>query len=159
MKKLFFYTNAKLYDESAGITKKVKSQVKAFASLGYDVEYTAYGKDGLILLNNEDKIINSKKYLLKNRRIQRYSRRYELIIFAIESINERDVYDVAYLRYHTFDRLFCNLLKKCKEKCNKTVLEMHAYPSLEFKFGKMLPIYIIDKMWEKRRQIILIDLP
>jgi glycosyltransferase involved in cell wall biosynthesis len=149
MKKLFFYTNMKYSETSAGITKKVRSQVQAFRELGYEVHYTAYGDDQLLLLDSNGNVISSKNFAFRNLKIRRYTRRYELILFSINEIKKRK-YDLSYLRYHFFDSWFYRLLRQCRKVSGKVIVEMHAYPCLRFQVNRMLPFYLTDKLWGKK---------
>jgi hypothetical protein len=139
----------KIDDKSAGITKKVNSQVEAFHDLGHEVNYTAYGKDALLLLDEKGNIISAKKYLTNNLKVRRLTRRYELIEFSI-CLLKNNSYDLSYLRYHFFDGWFYRLLKECRKKSNTVIMEMHSYPNLDFQLNLYLPIYIADKLWERK---------
>lgn len=148
MKKLFFYTNAKIYDEAAGITKKVKSQVRAFEKLGYEVEYSVYTEDGVAILQGNGKKVCEISYSSKNKRVQRYLRRNDIIKFVTKYI-EKNKYDIIYLRYHFFDKVYLKLLKQARKNGLKVVIEAHSYPCIDKNSIIMFPVYVQDKIWEK----------
>ena len=65
MKKMFFYANFRVYDETVGITQKVRKQIEAFQELGYDVIYSGYLEDGVAIFDNTGNILAKKNIFLK----------------------------------------------------------------------------------------------
>lgn len=146
MKKLFFYSNMRTYDETAGITRKVKEEIEAFSELKYNVYYSGYLENGIGIFN-KDKLILFKKYFFKNEKINHILRRYMLIMFCIKFVSNKN-FDIAYLRYHFFDYLYLKLLKRLKKNGAKVIIEAHAYPSLP-KASQFNPIKILDDFYSK----------
>lgn len=78
-KKIFLYMNFFKDDESIGITKKIRAQIKTLRRMGLKVIYTSYVEDGAVIVDNEENIIYQKKYLCKSEKYKRYNRRFLLI--------------------------------------------------------------------------------
>lgn len=149
MKKIFFYANFRTYDNTVGITQKVKSQIKAFESLGYDVTYTGYLKDGVAIFNGGE-IIKCVKYPFKNERLNHLMRRFILLKVSKNFLLQSTVtFDFAYLRYHFFDAFYISLLKAIKSKGIKSVIEMHSYPTFT-PHDKFNPFKYFDMYYSKQ---------
>ena len=149
MKKIFFYANFRTYDETVGITRKVREQINSFRKLGYDVYYSGYLKNGIAIFDNHDNIIFEKKYFFKNEKINHLLRRYLLLNFCKNFIKTTTIgFDIAYLRYHFFDSFYINLLKELKGKKIKNIIEMHSYPAFSKK-DRFNIFNILDKKYSK----------
>jgi glycosyltransferase involved in cell wall biosynthesis len=128
MKKMFFYANFRTYDNTVGITQKVKGQIEAFERLGYDVTYTGYLIDGVAIFNN-GKVIKKINYPFKHENFNHLIRRNLLLYISRKFISENKIpFEFAYLRYHFFDPAYIDLMKAIKFEKIKTVIEMHSYP-------------------------------
>jgi glycosyltransferase involved in cell wall biosynthesis len=150
MQNIFFYTNAKVYDLTAGITKKVNSQIKAFEKLGYNVVYSGYIEDGVAIFNSDGSIITKKTYPIKSSRIQRIIRRKLLITFCTDYLKKKkESFKLIYARYHFFDSSYLKMLKCAKKVGEYVVIEAHSYPSYEKGLSIMTPVYLTDWLWSK----------
>ena len=150
MKKMFFYANFRVYDETVGITQKVKKQIEAFQELGYDVIYSGYLEDGVAIFDNTGNILVKKKYFFKNGKINHILRRYMLLLLCKDYFLKNDVeLEFSYLRYHFFDSFYINLLKVLKKKSKKVIIEAHSYPVF-VKKDKFNPIKILDEIYSKK---------
>lgn len=150
MKKMFFYANFRVYDETVGITQKVKKQIEAFQELGYDVIYSGYLEDGVAIFDNTGNILVKKKYFLKNGKINHILRRYMLLLLCKDYFLKNDVeLELSYLRYHFFDSFYINLLKVLKKKSKKVIMEAHSYPVF-VKKDRFNPIKILDEIYSKK---------
>lgn len=144
MKRIFFYANFRSYDETAGITRKVKEQVRSFRKLGYEVYYTGYANDGVVIFDNDNKIIKSKKYKIKNQKINHILRRNMLINISNNFLKETTKhFDICYLRYHFFDYSYLKLLINMKKLGSKVIIEAHTYPVFTSK-DRYNPISVLD---------------
>lgn len=127
-KKIFLYMNFFKDDESIGITKKIRAQIKTLRRMGLKVIYTSYVEDGAVIVDNEENIIYQKKYLCKSEKYKRYNRRFLLIKTVIEYLNStNEVFDLAYLRWHTFDKLYFRMLDSLQNKGAINIIEAHAW--------------------------------
>lgn len=150
MKKMFFYANFRVYDETVGITQKVKKQIEAFQELGYDVIYSGYLEDGVAIFDSTGNILVKKKFFLKNGKINHILRRYMLLLLCKDYFLKNDVeLEFSYLRYHFFDSFYINLLKVLKKKSKKVIMEAHSYPVF-VKKDRFNPIKILDEMYSKK---------
>jgi glycosyltransferase, family 1 len=150
MKKMFFYANFRVYDETVGITQKVKKQIEAFQELGYDVIYSGYLEDGVAIFDNTGNILVKKKYFFKNGKINHILRRYMLLLLCKDYFLKNDLeLEFSYLRYHFFDSFYINLLKVLKKKSKKVIMEAHSYPVF-VKKDRFNPIKILDEMYSKK---------
>ena len=150
MKKMFFYANFRVYDETVGITQKVKKQIEAFQELGYDVIYSGYLEDGVAIFDNTGNILVKKEYFFKNEKINHILRRYILLSLCKEYFFKNDIeLEVSYLRYHFFDSFYINLLKVLKKKSKKVIMEAHSYPVF-VKKDRFNPIKILDEIYSKK---------
>ena len=149
MKKMFFYANFRVYDETVGITQKVKKQIEAFQELGYDVIYSGYLEDGVAIFDSTGNILVKKNFFLKNGKINHILRRYMLLLLCKDYFLKNDVeLEFSYLRYHFFDSFYINLLKVLKKKSKKVIIEAHSYPVF-VKKDKFNPIKILDEIYSK----------
>ena len=150
MKKMFFYANFRVYDETVGITQKVKKQIEAFQELGYDVIYSGYLEDGVAIFDSTGNILVKKKFFLKNGKINHILRRYMLLLLCKDYFLKNDVeLEFSYLRYHFFDSFYINLLKVLKKKSKKVIMEAHSYPVF-VKKDRFNPIKILDEIYSKK---------
>lgn len=150
MKKMFFYANFRVYDETVGITQKVKKQIEAFQELGYDVIYSGYLEDGVAIFDNTGNILVKKEYFFKNKKINHILRRYILLLLCKDYFLKNDVeLEFSYLRYHFFDSFYINLLKVLKMKSKKVIMEAHSYPVFVEK-DRFNPIKILDEIYSKK---------
>lgn len=127
-KKIFLYMNFFKDDDSIGITKKIKAQIKTLRRMGMDVTYTSYTDSGAVIIDNEEKVIYSKEYKIKNSFYKRFKRRFLLIDTVNEYLKlKKTKYDFAYLRWHTYDSVFIEMLDNLKKCGAKNIIEAHAW--------------------------------
>lgn len=152
MKRVFFYSNININEKSSGIRGKVLNQVSALEKLGYDVYYSAYTSDSVMILNKNKKI-KEKKFPTKNTKINKLIRRFFLIDFCTKYLNyTSDYYDFSYVRFHYFDPYFNKMLKELKKKSKKVVIEAHGYPyrTITPPSKLLLLTFFIDAIYEKK---------
>ena len=148
--KIIFYANFRTYDEKVGITRKVKEQIQAFRKLRYEVFYSGYLEDGVAIFNNKDEVIEEKKFLFKNDRLNHIFRRYLLLILCFNFISKTKIdFRISYLRYHFFDMFYIKLLKELKRKRMLTIIEAHSYPVFT-KNNYFNIFYVLDKIYSKK---------
>ena len=150
-KRIFLYMNFFKDDNSIGITKKIKAQIATLRRMGMDVTYTSYVDDGVVIIDNEENVVFSKGYRFKNAKYRRFRRRFLLIDAVNEFLVKEDVkYDLAYLRWHTFDCIFMKMLKNLKKAGAINIVEAHAWTP-DRKGVSLIAKYQIfmDKRYEK----------
>lgn len=102
-----------------GISKKIKSQIKAMSELGNEV-VLAYCKDDELILNK-----NGKKLATKKAKYGKTHYRKALMKLIPALVED---YDLLYIRYPASIDYFVYLtIKRASQKC-KVVLEMPTYP-------------------------------
>ena len=127
-KRIFLYMNFFKDDNSIGITKKIKSQIKAMRDMGLIVYYTSYVDGGAVVVDNNDKIVFRKEYALPFKKYQRYNRRFLLIKTVREYLSSCEIhFDLGYLRWHTFDRTYLRMLDLLKKNGAINIIEAHAW--------------------------------
>lgn len=117
-------------DLSIGITKKIHSEITALRTLGYEVYYTAYNKDGISIYDGKDREIYSKKYTFPQSRLRTLYRYFDLLQCAIQYVSclgENDDFAYCYARISALNSRYCRLLKKFKKKGAKILIEALAY--------------------------------
>lgn len=147
LKRLFFYSNINRKDTSVGITKKVSSQIRVFEKSGYQVTYTSYLNDGIEIIENNE-VVYSKRTKMPSK-LFRFLRRYYLLHQVFLYLKQNDKYNVAYLRYHFFDRLFLKVLKLFKKYGTIVVVEAHGWPTKGKITLKSVVPYTLDSLYEK----------
>lgn len=149
MKNIFFYGNIMPSDMTSGITKKVLSQISSLREMGYQVYYTGYTSDGVAIFDNEDQKVFHEKYWFNSDKLNRYLRRWKLLVTAKKFVSSTDLsFELSYLRFHFFDGSYLRLLKKLKENGSKIIVEAHSYPYRSKKINPFLLTHIIDIIYE-----------
>lgn len=116
MKKIIFIALTDINDLANGVTLKVRSQIHAFKTLGYDVTVATYDFDYILIeTSHELWRLPSKK------------RRKDLF-HNIELHIKDYAYDLLYLRLPHFDYMTMSMLKKVKNKDIPVYLEIPSYP-------------------------------
>lgn len=146
--KIFFYANVNYFDVNSGISKKVKSQIKAMRNDNNIVYYTSYLKNEIGIFNNDDKLIYSKKYRI-NSKIFSMVKKW-CLLHTVNTYLEttEDQFELSYIRFHYFDPFFNQMLKKLKEKKIFTIVESHSYPYRTFNSLKALLTNSVDILFE-----------
>lgn len=151
-KSIFLYVNYTPEDISIGITKKINAQIQTLRKMGYDVTYTAYTPLGAAIYDNNDEVIYStNKQSFKNAKIKRYLRRFVLINTATNYLKScGKSFDYAYLRWHTFDRIYLKMLAQLKKSGAKIIVEAHAFSS-DMKATSLISFYTMkmDNIYSK----------
>ena len=128
MKNVFMLVNYTPSDDSIGITKKIKAQIKAMRELGYAVSYTAYSNGGVIVYGKHDEVLIEKKYLSNNQKVISVTRYSTLLRAARDFINQsQEKYDYLYGRISAPTRLYLDVLQKFKSSGAKIIIESLSY--------------------------------
>lgn len=123
MKQIFFCVNYPKYNEAIGISKKIKSQIEAFKGLGYEVTYSAYSEESILIYKN-DKIDFEYKYPTLT--LLSVLRRFYLMS-ACEKYLHSHHYDMAYIRWDAIDVSFLKVLRMLRKQCGKVLMDFHGY--------------------------------
>ena len=127
-KRIFLYMNFFKDDNSIGITKKIKAQIATLRRMGMDVTYTSYTQNGVVIVDNNEKVIYAKNYKISQPMYKRLKRRYLLISAVNEYLTRnKPEFDYGYLRWHTFDKAFLKMLDNLKKSGAVNIIEAHAW--------------------------------
>lgn len=127
-------------EESIGVEKKIRGQIKGIKENGNDVMYTFCENN---IFNMVDNLGNKKEICKFKGRLDKRLRMYNKKI--IDIIREYNI-DIIYMRYALSDMLFILFLKKIKKLKVKIYLEIPTYPyDKDISKKKM----IIDKIFRQ----------
>lgn len=124
MKTLFMCVNYPKFNSAIGISKKIKSQIETFQSLGYVVTYSAYLEDGVAIYDNGDKLLYEHHY--NSGRLNTILRRFYLMKMCINYLNEQS-FDLGFIRWDAVDWQFLKLLFLLHRNCKKVLMDFHGY--------------------------------
>ena len=128
MAKIFLLVNYTPDDPSIGITKKIGAQIRALRELGHDVTYTAYIMNGIAIFDNNDQIVLSKSYPIKNRKLISWFRYTLLLRTALSYVEEKkQKYDYCYGRISAPNSCYLKLLGKLKSQGATVIIESLSY--------------------------------
>ena len=106
MKRIFFYSNHREYDNALGITHKVHGEINAFRDLGYEVIYSAYTENGAAVFDNNGNVLYECKHALDSNALNRITRRGLLLKCCSRFLKQdKTRYDIGYLRFHFFPEI------------------------------------------------------
>lgn len=151
MKSVFFYTNARTYDHTLGITRKIFAEINAFRELGYNVTYSGYLEDGVAIFNNENQVVLQKRFKFKNDSLNHALRRGLILNLCLDFLKSANVhYDFSYVRYHYYDYLFIKLLKTLRKRSDILVVEAHSAPKFEKRLSFKTYYALKDYLWKRK---------
>lgn len=132
MKKVLVLGQVLLQDAGSGVTQKMLSQAKAFASMGAKVDCIGYYKDTIAFYCFFGKNRSGPHTLasIQNPRLKRFS-----FWHAVSRYVAKQAYDLIYLRYPSIDFQVLQTLKKIRKHCRHIVLEIPSYPLICFDSG------------------------
>lgn len=143
MKKLLYLTTWDFSnEESDGIAKKIRGQIKAFQESGFTIDYTC-------ILNNETYYVkNGVSYPLgKVGKFRKLAANYYLYKRL-----KKETYSRVYNRYGLMDTFYLKLLKVLFKKGARIVVEIPTYP-----YDKECPLgltwwmlYSLDKLYRNK---------
>lgn len=154
---VFMFVNYTPRDKSIGITKKIEAEIDAFRKLGYSVTYSAYIEDGVGIFSDDDELMFSQKYRVKNKKYQSLKRYFLLVDTCQKYIDSSDVkFELCYGRLSAPTNSYIKLLSTMKSKGMRTIIEAHAYfPGIKFKSlkGKYIA-FMLEKNSKKLKSCV-----
>ena len=123
MKKLLYIIPTEFFDNSDGVTKKAKQQLRAFEKNGYKVYVASYDGNKIVYCvyeNGKFKVLYSKQCCI-------YLRRGELFRVVKKHI-AKECFDVSYIRYPYSSFKFIEMIKGLKKYNTKVLIEVPTYP-------------------------------
>lgn len=123
MKRLLYIAPTEFYNESDGVTKKIKQQIIAFSHNGYEVDVASYNKNNIIICDYQLGLFNIKK----NYKSSRTRRRTDLFLQSLNWV-AKSSYDVCYIRYPYASFALLKTVRKFKAYGINNILEIPSYP-------------------------------
>lgn len=138
MQKVFMLINYTPNDKSIGITKKIEAEIDTFKELNWDVYYSAYIDGGIGIFDNNNQLIFSKRFIVKNRKYQSLRRYFLLINTCQLFFDATDVkFDLCFGRLLAPNHAYIKLLTTMKKSGMRIIIESLAYfPGIKFKSMK-----------------------
>ena len=125
---LFMCVNYPLYNPAIGISKKIKSQIENFQRLGYNVTYTAYTGDGIVICRNDECILKKRNPKIVPVRVGLLLRRFILMDTVYRFMRETENhYDVGFIRWGAIDSSFIRCVQTMDYYCAKIIMDCHGY--------------------------------
>lgn len=148
MKRLFMCVNYPLNNPSIGLSKKIKMQIEAFESLGYDVFYSAYIENGVAIFHKNE-ILLKQNY--KSQTLNNLLRRFQLMHLCKRFIKTQR-FKLGFLRWDAVDKTFLDIVKLLDKNCDKVLMDCHGYfkgyniPGLKGYYTKYMTILNSNKL-------------
>ena len=143
MKKLLYLTTWDFSDgPSAGITKKIKTQIKVFEKNGFSVDYTCLSDNETVFCKD-----GTSSRLGKVGRLRKLAGNYYLYKRL-----KKEKYPYVYNRYGLMDPFYLKLLKALCKNGARIVVEMPTYPyDKERQKGlSWWLLFMVDKLYRMR---------
>lgn len=147
VKRVFMFANYTPSDDSIGITKKIRSEIRTLREMGKEVFYTSYEQDAIAVFDNEDKIVLRKKYPFPIALYRSKARYYWLERTAIEFLQKNHEFDLGYFRLGPPNNMLFKMFEELKKNNAKIVAESLAYfPGIKYtSLGGKYIMYCFEK--------------
>lgn len=150
-KKVFMFANYTPSDESIGITKKITSEIRTLRSFGYEVFYTAYEKNSVVICDNNDSVVFEQKFLFRNKKLNKAVRYFLLEAVAKKYLEKNNSFTLGYIRLGPPNFTFFKILDLLKKGGAKIIVESLAYfPGVKYNSVKGRYIQFMHKINYKR---------
>ncbi|MBE6909144.1 MAG: glycosyltransferase [Ruminococcaceae bacterium] len=135
-KSVFFWTNYFYGKPDIGTTGKIVSEIEHMRKLGMDVCYTAYLNDGVGIFDNQDRLIQKRRFFSNISHLNSFTRRYDLIKITNTYISSNR-FDYCLLRINMLDRAYMSMLDKMKKQGAMVLMESLSYfPDITYRDAK-----------------------
>ena len=142
--KLFMCVNYPIYNKAIGISKKIQSQIENFEKLGFEVAYSAYTENSIIICCGKKRLFEMKFPSLIPRKLYGLFRKFWWLKTVKKYLNQnQEQYDVGFVRWGAVDHSLLNTLKVMDNSCKKIIMDCHGYHK-NYK-GKTLKGFYIEK--------------
>ena len=98
VKRVFMFANYTPSDDSIGITKKIRSEIRTLREMGMEVCYTGYESDAVAVFNNNDEVILRKPYPFSISLFKSKVRYSWLEKTALDYLKTDDKFELGYFR-------------------------------------------------------------
>lgn len=138
-------------DKSIGITKKITSEIKTLRSFGYEVFYTAYEKEGVVIYDNNDYIVFRRKFPFKSKKLNQIIRYFWLEYVSKKYLEKNNSFTIGYIRLGPPNFIFFKILDLLKNGGAKIIVESLAYfPGIKYSSIKGKYIQFMHKINHKK---------
>lgn len=126
--KLFMCVNYPIYNPAIGISKKIRSQIENFEKLGYEVSYSAYTENSIVIYDRDQLAYELKYSSIIPAKLYGVARKFYWLKAVENYINSsHEHYNVGFIRWGAVDRSFLKTLKVMDQSCDKIIMDCHGY--------------------------------
>ena len=156
VKRVFMFANYTPSDDSIGITKKIRSEIRTLRKMGMEVFYTAYEKDAVAVFDNEDNTVIRKPYPFLISLFRSKVRYYWLEKTALRYLRENHLFDLGYFRLGLPNNLLFKMFIEMKRNNAKIIAESLAYfPKIKYtSLGGKYTMYCYNRNGKKFKDCI-----
>ncbi len=126
--KLFMCVNYPIYNAAIGISKKIRSQIENFERLGFEVTFSAYTENSIVICKGNENLYELKYPAVVPEKLYGALRKFYWLKAVQNFLNlSNEKYDVGFIRWGAVDNSLLNTLKVMKKCCKKIIMDCHGY--------------------------------
>ena len=147
IKRVFMFANYTPSDDSIGITKKIRSEIRTLREMGMEVCYTGYENDSVAVFDNNDVVIKRNSYPFPVSKFKSKLRYLWLEKTALDFLKTDFNFDLGYFRLGPPNGLLFKMFDELKRNDAQIVAESLAYfPGIKYtSIGGKYIMYCFDK--------------
>ncbi|MBQ3293617.1 glycosyltransferase [Candidatus Saccharibacteria bacterium] len=127
-KKLFMCVNYPLHNPAIGISKKIKSQIENFEKLGFEVTYSAYTNNSVVIRKGETVVSEIRYPAFIPSKLYSVIRKFYWLKEVKKYLESSTIrYDIGFIRWGAIDKSFLNALETLDTSCDKIIMDCHGY--------------------------------
>lgn len=127
IKRVFMFANYTPSDDSIGITKKIRSEIRTMREMDMEVCYTGYESDAVVIFDNKDVIIKRNPYPFPISLFKSKVRYLWLEKTALDYLRTDVNFDLGYFRLGPPNGLLFKMFEELKRNGTQIVAESLAY--------------------------------
>jgi hypothetical protein len=156
VKRVFMFANYTPSDDSIGITKKIRSEIRTLREMGMEVCYTGYENDAVAVFDNNDEVILRKPYPFPVSLFKSKVRYSWLEKTALDYLKIDGNFDLGYFRLGPPNGLLFKMFEELKKNGTQIVAESLAYfPGIKYtSLGGKYIMYCFDKNGHRFKDFI-----
>lgn len=146
-KRVFMFANYTPSDDSIGITKKIRSEIRTLREMGMEVCYTGYEGDAVAVFDHKDEVLLRKQYPFPVSLFQSKVRYAWLEKTALDYLKKDARFDLGYFRLGPPNKLLFRMFEELKHNGAQIVAESLAYfPGIQYtSLGGRYIMYCFDQ--------------
>ena len=147
IKRVFMFANYTPSDDSIGITKKIRSEIRTLREMGMEVCYTGYENDSVAVFDNNDVVIKRNPYPFPVSIVKSKLRYFWLETTALDYLKTDYYFDLGYFRLGPPNGLLFKMFELLKRNGAQIVAESLAYfPGIKYtSLGGKYIMYCFNK--------------